>query len=207
VSWERINGFEVPKKAPPTGKRVAVIGAGPGGLTVAADLIRLGHEVVIFEALHLPGGVLMYGIPEFRLPKAIVNAEIDYVKKLGVRIETNVIIGKTLSMDEIFEDGYRAIFIGTGAGSPNFMNIPGENLNNIYSANEFLTRTNLMKAYRFPDYETPVKMGKVAAVIGAGNVSMDAARTSLRLSGWRRDRTGEPSSYRAAAFRWCMPNP
>lgn len=174
-------GMKITSRPDPTGIKIAVVGSGPSSLTAAGDLAKLGHDVTIFEALHIAGGVLTYGIPEFRLPKAIVAAEIDYVKKLGVSIETNVVIGKTLSIDEIFDAGYKAIFIGTGAGSPNFMNIPGENLNNIYSANEFLTRTNLMKAYRFPEYETPVKMGKVAAVIGAGNVSMDAARTSLRL--------------------------
>jgi len=174
-------GIKIPNRPDPKGIKVAVVGSGPSSLTAAGDLAKLGHDVTVFEALHIAGGVLTYGIPEFRLPKAIVTAEIDYIEKLGVSIETNVVIGKTTSIDEIFEAGYRAIFIGTGAGSPNFMNIPGENLNNIYSANEFLTRTNLMKAYRFPEYDTPVKMGKVAAVIGAGNVSMDAARTSLRL--------------------------
>ncbi|TLN13772.1 dihydropyrimidine dehydrogenase, partial [bacterium] len=174
-------GIKTPNRPDPTGIKVAVVGSGPSSLTAAGDLAKLGHDVTVFEALHVAGGVLTYGIPEFRLPKAIVTAELNYVEKLGVSIETNVVIGKTISIDEIFEAGYRAIFIGTGAGSPNFMNIPGENLNNIYSANEFLTRTNLMKAYRFPEYDTPVKMGKVAAVIGAGNVSMDAARTSLRL--------------------------
>jgi len=174
-------GVKMANGPEPTGIRIAVVGSGPSSLTAAGDLARLGHDVTIFEALHIAGGVLTYGIPEFRLPKAIVNAEIDYVKKLGVSIETNVIIGKTISIDEIFEAGYKAIFIGTGAGSPNFMNIPGENLNNIYSANEFLTRTNLMKAYRFPEYETPIKVGRIAAVIGAGNVAMDSARTALRL--------------------------
>ncbi len=164
-----------------TGKRIAIIGSGPAGLTAAGDLAKLGHDVTIFEALHKPGGVLTYGIPEFRLPKAIVEAEIEYVKKLGVRIETNVVVGKTLTIDEIFSMGYRAVFIATGAGSPRFMQIPGENLNDIYSANEFLTRTNLMKAYMFPKYETPIRVGKTVAVIGAGNVAMDAARTALRL--------------------------
>jgi len=174
-------GIKITGMPDPTGIKIAIVGSGPAGLAAAGELAKLGHDVTIFEALHVAGGVLTYGIPEFRLPKAIVTAEIDYVKRLGVTIETNVVIGKTLSIDEILEGGYRAVFIATGAGSPNFMKIPGENLNNVYSANEFLTRTNLMKAYRFPEYETPVKMGKVAAVIGAGNVSMDAARTSLRL--------------------------
>jgi len=178
---DRELGIKIASSHDPTGINIAVVGSGPASLTAAGDLARLGHNVTIFEALHIAGGVLTYGIPEFRLPKAIVTAEIDYVKKLGVSMETNVIIGRTLSIDEIFEAGYKAIFIGTGAGSPNFMNIPGENLNNIYSANEFLTRTNLMKAYKFPEYETPIKVGRIAAVIGAGNVAMDSARTALRL--------------------------
>lgn len=178
---ELSGGVKIPTRPNATGIKIAVVGSGPAGLTAAGELAKLGYDVTVFEALHVPGGVLMYGIPEFRLPKAIVAAEVKYVKELGVGIETNVVVGRTLSIDEIFGGGYKAIFIGTGAGSPHFMNIPGENLNNIYSANEFLTRTNLMKAYKFPEYETPVKMGRVAAVIGAGNVSMDAARTALRL--------------------------
>ncbi|MGQ9514686.1 MAG: NADPH-dependent glutamate synthase [Thermoproteota archaeon] len=175
------NGPSLPVLSKATGIKIAIVGSGPAGLTAAGDLAKLGHSVTIFEALHRPGGVLTYGIPEFRLPKAIVEAEIEYVKKLGAKIETNVVVGKTITLEEIFEMGYRAVFIATGAGSPNFMHIPGENLNNIYSANEFLTRTNLMKAYKFPIYETPIKVGKIVAVIGAGNVAMDAARTALRL--------------------------
>jgi glutamate synthase (NADPH/NADH) small chain len=167
--------------APPTGKRVAVVGAGPAGLTCAGDLARMGHEVTIFEAFHAPGGVLVYGIPEFRLPKAIVQAEVDALKKLGVRIELNAVIGKVETVDELLEEGYAAVFIGTGAGLPNFMGIPGENLGGVYSANEYLTRSNLMKAYRFPDYDTPIIRSKRVAVVGGGNVAMDAARTAVRL--------------------------
>jgi len=163
------------------GIKVAVIGSGPAGLTCAGDLAKLGYDVTIFEAFHTPGGVLMYGIPEFRLPKALVQKEIDTVKKLGVEIKTNMVIGKTYSLDELMEEGYQAIFIGTGAGLPNFMGIPGENLNGVYSANEFLTRINLMKAYKFPEADTPVKVGKNVAVIGGGNVAMDAARSAKRL--------------------------
>jgi len=163
------------------GRKVAVIGSGPAGLTCAADLAKLGYEVVIFEAFHIPGGVLMYGIPEFRLPKALVQKEIDSVRQLGVEILTNMVIGKVLSLDELIEEGYEAIFIGSGAGLPSFMNIPGENLNGVYSANEFLTRINLMKAYQFPDCDTPVKVGKSVAVAGGGNVAMDAARSAKRL--------------------------
>lgn len=161
--------------------RVAIVGSGPAGLTAAADLAREGYQVTIFEALHATGGVLRYGIPEFRLPKDIVDQEVAEIKKLGVDIQLNVIIGKTITIEELFAAGYRAIFIGTGAGLPKFLNIPGENLNGIYSANEFLTRVNLMKAYRFPEYKTPVKIGKRVAVIGGGNVAMDSARTALRL--------------------------
>lgn len=168
-------------KAPPTGKKVAVIGSGPASLTAAGDLAKMGHAVTIFEALHVPGGVLMYGIPEFRLPKDVVQKEIDKIKELGVEIKTNFVVGKLATVDELLEGGYDAVFIGTGAGLPYFMNIPGENLNGIYSANEFLTRTNLMKAYDFPNHITPIKVGKRVAVIGAGNVAMDAARTALRL--------------------------
>jgi len=166
---------------PPTGKRVAVIGSGPGGLSCAGDLVRLGHKVAIFEALHKPGGVLVYGIPEFRLPKAIVEREVEYIRSLGVEVKTGYVIGKIYTLDELFSLGYDAIFIGIGAGLPKFMNIPGENLNGVYSANEFLTRINLMKAYLFPEYDTPVKIGKRVAVIGGGNVAMDASRVALRL--------------------------
>ena len=173
-------GFSVPEKPEPTGKRVAVVGSGPAGLTVAADLAKLGHQVIVFEALHAPGGVLTYGIPEFRLPKRIVQAEVDYVKALGAELKTDVVVGMTITMDELLEE-YDAVFVGTGAGLPNFMHIPGENLNGILSANEFLTRINLMRAYEFPEYDTPITAGKRVATIGAGNVSMDCARNALRL--------------------------
>ncbi len=173
---------EIPEPAPPTGKRVAVIGSGPSGLTVAGDLVKLGHEVVIFEALHKPGGVLTYGIPEFRLPKKIVQAEVDNLIKQGADLQVDSVMGKMRSVDELMnEDGFDAVYIGVGAGLPRFMNIPGENLNNIYSANEYLTRVNLMKAYLFPIYATPVEKGKKVAVIGGGNVAMDSVRTALRL--------------------------
>lgn len=163
------------------GRKVAVVGSGPAGLTCAADLARMGHEVTIFEALHVAGGVLMYGIPEFRLPKQIVQGEVDYVKSLGVEIKLDHVIGKIATVDELLESGYDAVFLAPGAGAPMFLNIPGENLNNIYSANEFLTRTNLMKAYLFPQWDTPVKRGRRVAVFGGGNVAMDASRCALRL--------------------------
>jgi glutamate synthase (NADPH/NADH) small chain len=163
------------------GHKVAVVGSGPAGLTAAADLARMGYAVTIFEALHKPGGVLVYGIPEFRLPKAIVDKEVEYIKGLGVEIRLNSIIGKTITIDEIFAQGYEAVFVGSGAGLPTFMHIPGENLNGVYSANEFLTRVNLMKAFLFPEYDTPLKRGKSVAVVGGGNVAMDAARTAKRL--------------------------
>ena len=169
------------EKHAPTGKRVAVIGSGPSGLTCAVELARLGHDVTIFESLHVAGGVLMYGIPEFRLPKNIVQTEIDYVKSLGVDIVLNAVVGKTLTIDELFEDGFQAVFLGTGAGLPLFLNIDNENAPGIYSANEFLSRVNLMKAYRFPEVDTPLKVGKEVAVIGGGNVAMDAARCAVRL--------------------------
>jgi glutamate synthase (NADPH/NADH) small chain len=163
-------------------EKVAIIGAGPAGLAAAGDLARLGYKVTIFEALHAPGGVLVYGIPEFRLPKDIVEYEINSLRQLGVEIKVNAIIGRTFSIDELLnEEGYAAVFIGTGAGLPHFMNIPGENLNAVYAANEFLTRVNLMKAYKFPESGTPVYIGKTVAVVGGGNVAMDAARTALRL--------------------------
>jgi len=182
ADWEREHeGFIVPEMAPRTGKKVAVVGSGPAGLTAAGDLIMLGHDVTIYEALHKPGGVLVYGIPEFRLPKAIVNAEVDYLKKLGVKVEYNQIIGKTITMYELFDMGYDAIFVGSGAGAPMFMSVPGENLNGVFSANEYLTRSNLMKAYSFPEYDTPIIRGKRVATIGGGNVAMDSARTALRL--------------------------
>ncbi|HDM32397.1 MAG TPA: dihydropyrimidine dehydrogenase, partial [Deltaproteobacteria bacterium] len=172
---------EIPETAKPTGKKVAIVGSGPAGLTVAGDLVKLGHDVTIFEALHKPGGVLVYGIPEFRLPKDIVASEIDYLKRMGVKIETSFVIGKTSTIDELFEEGFDAVFLGVGAGLPVFMGIPGENLNGVYSANEYLTRANLMKAYLFPEYDTPIVKGKNVAVIGGGNVAMDSARTALRL--------------------------
>lgn len=180
---QALNGhFTPPECKPATGYRVAVVGSGPGGLTAAAELAQMGHSVTIFEALHEAGGVLKYGIPEFRLPKEIVNQEVDRVRALGVEIKTNVIIGRTLTIDELFDEmGYHAVYIGTGAGSPNFMSIPGENLNGVYSASELLTRVNLMKAYKYPEYDTPLKMGNKVVVIGGGDVAMDAVRTSKRL--------------------------
>jgi glutamate synthase (NADPH/NADH) small chain len=187
------------EKVEPTGKRVAIVGAGPSGLACAGDLAKAGHAVTIFEALHVAGGVLMYGIPQFRLPKEIVQTEIANLKKMGVEILTNQVVGKITSVDELMENGYDAVFIGTGAGLPYFMDIPGENLNGVYSANEFLTRTNLMKGYKFPDYATPVKVGKNVAVLGAGNVAMDSARTALRLGAenvyivYRRSRAEMPA--------------
>jgi glutamate synthase (NADPH/NADH) small chain len=174
-------GLDVPKKSKPTGKEVAIVGSGPAGLTVAAYLARHGYSVTIFEALHEPGGVLIYGIPEFRLPREIVRAEIDFIRKLGAEIKTDVVIGKTLTIDDLFDMGYSAVFIGTGAGFPRFLNIPGENLNNIYSGNEFLIRVNLMKSRKFPEYDTPVKVGERTAVIGGGNVAIDCARCAVRL--------------------------
>jgi len=182
ADWERARGFEIPEKAPSTGKRVAIIGAGPAGLTAAADLAKLGHDVTIFEALHLPGGVLVYGIPEFRLPKSIVKAEVEYIQKLGVDLRLGYMIGRTYTIPELLKDkGYDAVFIATGAGLPRFLGLPGENLAGIYSASEFLIRVNLMKAYAFPEYDTPIRVGKHVTVIGGGNVAMDAARSALRL--------------------------
>ena len=181
ADWEREHGVELPPQTEDTGGRVAIVGGGPAGLTVAAELIKKGHEVEVFEALHTAGGVLMYGIPQFRLPKEIVQAEVDYVKKLGVEIHLDSMIGKLHTVSELFEAGFDAIFIGSGAGLPRFMRIPGENLNGIYTANEFLIRTNLMKAYRFPEYDTPIDVGKIVAVIGGGNVAMDSSRSALRM--------------------------
>jgi len=181
ADWHMANGSNAAKIAVKNNRKVAVIGSGPAGLTCAGDLAKMGYDVTIFEAFHTPGGVLMYGIPEFRLPKALVQKEIDTVKQLGVEIRTNMVVGKVLSLDELFEEGFEAIFIGTGAGLPNFMGIPGENLNGVYSANEFLTRINLMKAYKFPESDTPVKVGRNVAVVGGGNVAMDAARCAKRL--------------------------
>jgi glutamate synthase (NADPH) small chain len=173
--------IRTPEAAKPTGKRVAVVGAGPAGLTVAGELAKKGHEVRIFEALHKAGGVLVYGIPEFRLPKAIVQREVDYVGKLGAKIKVNAIVGRAVTIDELFGQGYDAVFVGTGAGLPYFLNVPGENLNGVYSANEFLTRANLMKAYLFPEYDTPIRVGSKVAVVGGGNVAMDSARVAKRL--------------------------
>lgn len=181
ADWEMAHGSRSVKKAKPNGKKVAIVGSGPSGLTAAADLALMGYKVTVFEALHMPGGVLVYGIPEFRLPKSIVAREIASIVELGVEIKTNYVVGKLGSVDELLQEGYDAVYIGTGAGLPSFMNIPGENLNGVYSANEFLTRNNLMKAYRFPEYLTPIRVGKRVAVIGGGNVAMDAARTALRL--------------------------
>lgn len=166
---------------PRAGFRAAIIGAGPSGLTAAADLALQGFDVTIFESLHAPGGVLQYGIPQFRLPKDIVAREVDYIKSLDVKVENSVLVGQTVTIQELLKIGFDTIFIGTGAGLPYFLNVPGENLNGVYSANEFLTRVNLMKAYRFPEFDTPVRVGEKVAVVGAGNVAMDAARTSMRL--------------------------
>lgn len=182
ADWSRENGVEPEKPAQKNGKKVAVIGSGPSGLTCAGDLAKLGYDVTIFEALHEPGGVLVYGIPEFRLPKEnVVKPEIENVKKLGVKIETNVVIGRSTKIDELLnKEGFDAVFIGSGAGLPRFMGIPGENANGVFSANEYLTRSNLMKAFK-EDYDTPIVAGKKVAVVGGGNVAMDAARTALRL--------------------------
>ncbi len=180
ADWHNTFCTETPVRPESNGHKVAVVGSGPSGLTCAGDLAKKGYEVTVYEALHTAGGVLVYGIPEFRLPKAIVAKEVDTLNKLGVKVETNVVIGKTLTVDELFDMGFEAIFIGSGAGLPNFMGIPGEALNGVYSANEFLTRSNLMKAYR-EDPDTPIMKGGKVAVVGGGNVAMDAARTALRL--------------------------
>ncbi|HVN95874.1 MAG TPA: NADPH-dependent glutamate synthase [Syntrophorhabdaceae bacterium] len=181
ADWEAHSGqVDVPPKTKSSGKKVAIVGSGPAGITVAGDLVLLGHEVTIFEALHRAGGVLTYGIPEFRLPKAIVAREVAYVKSLGVNVITDFVVGKTRTIDELL-DAFDAIFIGTGAGLPWFMNIPGENLNGVYSANEYLTRMNLMQGYRFPHSSTPIKKHRKVAVVGGGNVAMDSARTALRM--------------------------
>jgi glutamate synthase (NADPH/NADH) small chain len=181
ADWERDHGFQIPEKAPPTGKKVAIVGAGPAGLTAAADLVKLGHEVTMFEALHVGGGVLVYGIPEFRLPKAIVRNEVNYIEKLGVDLRVGNLVGRIHTIPELMKDGYEAVFIGSGAGLPQFTGCPGENLGGIYSANEFLIRVNLMKAFAFPEYDTPLRIGKHVVVIGGGNVAMDCARCSMRL--------------------------
>jgi glutamate synthase (NADPH/NADH) small chain len=183
---ERAEGSgELPPVAAATGRKAAVIGSGPSGLTVAGDLLMKGHEVTLFEAFHKAGGVLVYGIPEFRLPKDIVAQEIHFLERLGLKIDVNQVVGKTITLDELFEDGYEAVYIGVGAGLPRFLNIPGENLIGIYSANEYLTRANLMKGYRFPEYDTPLAKGRNVVVLGAGNVAMDSARTAMRLGAER----------------------
>ncbi len=186
---------------PLTGKRVAIVGTGPAGLTCAVDLGREGHRVTMFESLHTPGGVLIYGIPEFRLPKSVVRGEIDYaVECLGIEIHTDYVVGRTLTLSELLAE-YDAVFLGTGAGLPSFMRIPGINYNGVLSANEFLTRVNLMKGYLFPEYDTPVKVGRAVAVIGAGNVAMDAARCSLRLQRLQAQKTGEPAGEVHIVYR------
>lgn len=198
ADYERVSGqVELPEIAAPTGKKVAIVGCGPAGLTVAGDLIKLGHEVTIFEALHQPGGVLMYGIPEFRMPKEVVLAEISFLRELGVDLRLDHVVGKAMSIDELLKS-YDAIFIGTGAGLPMFMNIPGENLIGVYSANEYLTRSNLMKAYLFPEYATAPIRSKKVVTVGGGNVAMDSARTALRLGAestivYRRSRKEMPA--------------
>ncbi len=182
ADWERTHGSgEVPEVAKATGKKVAIVGSGPSAITVAGDLLLKGHDVTIFEAFHKPGGVLVYGIPEFRLPKAIVASEIATLEKMGAKIECNTVVGASISIDELFEEGFNAVYIGVGAGLPRFMNLEGENCIGIYSANEYLTRTNLMKGYLFPEYDTPIARGKNVVVLGAGNVAMDSARTAMRL--------------------------
>jgi len=197
---ERINGeVFIPQIPPSTGYKVAVIGAGPAGLTVAGELARKGHKVTIFEALHVAGGVLIYGIPEFRLPKDILQSEVEYLKKLGAELKINFIVGLTATIEDLKNDGYDVFFVGTGAGLPNWMRIPGENLVGVYSANEYLTRVNLMKAYAFPEYDTPVYLGRRAAVIGGGNVAMDSVRIAQRLGAeqativYRRSRVEMPA--------------
>lgn len=180
ADYARKKGEKIPKTHNATGKKVAVVGAGPAGLTCAGDLAKMGHNVVVFEAFHAPGGVLMYGIPEFRLPKKIVKSEVEYIEKLGVDIRYDVVVGKTVDVAELMNE-YDVVFIGTGAGLPRFLKLPGENLAGVYSANEFLTRVNMMKAYKFPEYDTPIEIGEKVATFGAGNVAMDCARTALRL--------------------------
>ncbi len=200
ADWElKQNKMEIPEVASPTGKKVAVVGSGPGGLTVAADLAKLGHKVTLFEALHAPGGVLVYGIPEFRLPKSIVARECALLEKIGVEIINDFVVGRAATVDELLEQGYDVVYLGLGAGLPWFMNIPGENLAGVYSANEYLTRINLMKAYKFPEYDTPIRVGDRVAVVGGGNVAMDAVRSSVRLGAkeayiiYRRSRTELPA--------------
>jgi glutamate synthase (NADPH/NADH) small chain len=205
ADWEQTTKkCPVCELVPPSGKRAAVVGSGPAGLTCAADLARMGHKVTIFEALHDGGGVLVYGIPEFRLPKNIVKSEIEYVKSLGVDLELDSVVGRQVQVEGLLKEGYNAVFLGIGAGAPRFLNIPGENLSGVYSANEYLTRVNLMKAYKFPDYDTPVKIGKRVAVVGGGNVAMDAARSAMRLGAeevhviYRRSREEMPARLEEA---------
>ncbi len=198
ADWERDHGFQIPGKTPPTGKKVAIVGAGPAGLTAAADLVKLGHDVTIYEALHIGGGVLIYGIPEFRLPKAIVRNEVEYIQKLGAHLHLGKMVGRTHVIPELMKTGTDAVFIGSGAGLPQFLRVPGENLGGIYSANEFLIRVNLMKAFAFPEYDTPLRIGKHVVVIGGGNVAMDCARCSMRLGAdvclvYRRSRNELPA--------------
>lgn len=201
ADYELQKGVMAPPFPRPTNKKVAIIGAGPAGLTASADLVKLGHKVVVFEALHLPGGVLVYGIPEFRLPKRIVQAEAEYIKKLGVDIQQDTLIGRLFTIEELFKKGFDAVFIGSGAGLPQFLGIPGENLGGIYSANEFLIRVNLMKSYLFPEFDTPIRIGKHVAVIGGGNVAMDSARCAQRLGAeqvcivYRRSREEMPARH------------
>jgi len=200
ADWEMEHGAaETPHIKPATGKKVAIVGSGPAGLTVAADVRREGHDVTIFEALHKPGGVLIYGIPEFRLPKRIVMREVENLQKMGVTLRTNYVVGKLSTIDELFDEGFDAVFVATGAGLPLFMHIPGENLNGVYSANEYLTRANLMQAYSFPNTDTPIARARNVAVFGGGNVAMDSARTALRLGAenvyliYRRSKTEMPA--------------
>ncbi len=200
ADWEReVGGVELPPVGVPSGFRVAIIGAGPSGLTCAGDLRRHGHEAVVFEAFHKAGGVLVYGIPEFRLPKDIVQAEVDNLAKMGVEFEFDTVVGQTLSVDDLFDEGFQAVYVATGAGLPYFVNVPGEDLNGVYSANEYLTRANLMGAFRFPQEDTPVLRRDNVAVLGGGNVAMDAARTALRLGAknvylvYRRSRAEMPA--------------
>jgi glutamate synthase (NADPH/NADH) small chain len=181
ADWEAEHDPCCPEIHADTACRVAIIGAGPAGLTAAGELRRLGHDAIIYELLHVAGGVLMYGIPEFRLPKEIVQREIAALRRMGVKIEVNKVVGQIFTVDDLFAQGFDAVFIGTGAGLPRFLNVPGENLNGVYSANEFLTRTNLMRAFRFPEYDTPIRVGKRVVTVGGGNVAMDSARTALRL--------------------------
>jgi len=209
ADWERANRANggAPAVAPRP-EKIAIVGSGPAGLTAASDLVQLGYQVTVYEALHAIGGVLRYGIPEFRLPKAIVDEDVERLRALGVDFETNVIIGKTVTIDELLGDlGYAAVFVGTGAGSPKFMNVPGENLKGVYSANEYLTRVNLMRAYSFPEYDTPVKRPTRAAVIGAGDTAMDAARVSIRLGAKETHvvyrRTQAEMGARAEDFKRC----